>query len=312
MQDKVLNQVIYIKEYIYQKECEEINELQEIVSSKDKVNLKLELDYKLEMYKNLKTGTRKINEFLCYVGDVLVAYMGISCFGGNVAEINGMTHPEWRRKGIFKKLFKLAINECDNRNFNKILLLSDEKSISGIEFIKSLGGEYNFSEYRMELSNNTTVENKKVVNLRKADKSDKIEIERQKLIYFGDEEESKSGVDSNTEETEKIEMDDGFIISDAYMIELNNKVIGKINIEYNNDSAFIFGFGLLPEFRGKGYGKAALKEALKLINERNINKVSLDVAAKNSKALNLYKSCDFKEISVMNYYKYTIDIQYKN
>lgn len=312
MQDKVLNQVIYIKEYIYQKECEEINELQEIVSSKDKVNLKLELDYKLEMYKNLKTGTRKINEFLCYVGDVLVAYMGISCFGGNVAEINGMTHPEWRRKGIFKKLFKLAINECDNRNFNKILLLSDEKSISGIEFIKSLGGEYNFSEYRMELSNNTTVENKKVVNLRKADKPDKIEIERQKLIYFGDEEESKSGVDSNTEETEKIEMDDGFIISDAYMIELNNKVIGKINIEYNNDSAFIFGFGLLPEFRGKGYGKAALKEALKLINERNINKVSLDVAAKNSKALNLYKSCDFKEISVMNYYKYTIDIQYKN
>ena len=42
--------------------------------------------------------------------DILVAYLGISCFGGNIGEINGMTHPDWRRKGIFKKLFEIAMD----------------------------------------------------------------------------------------------------------------------------------------------------------------------------------------------------------
>ena len=60
----------------------------------------------------------------------------------------------------------------------------------------------------------------------------------------------------------------------------------------------------MPDFRGKGYGKAALKEAIRLINEKNIYEVGLDVECKNNTALNLYKSCGFEEKSVMNYYKY--------
>ncbi|NRZ01336.1 GNAT family N-acetyltransferase [Clostridium beijerinckii] len=100
---KEVNHIITMKQYIGEKECKEINELQEIVILNDNVNLKLELDFKLEIQNNSEGSKKKINEFLYYVDDVLVAYLGISCFGGNIAELNGMTHPEWRRKGIFKK-----------------------------------------------------------------------------------------------------------------------------------------------------------------------------------------------------------------
>jgi ribosomal protein S18 acetylase RimI-like enzyme len=212
-----------------------------------------------------------------------------------------MTHPEWRRKGIFKKLFDLAIDECSRNGFKKILLLTDGKSKSGNEFIKAVGGEYDFSEYGMELISQHFLENLFPINLRKAKASDKKELSRQDLIYFSDKEENESFKVLAEEETEQIEEDESRI-KNAYIAELDNEVIGKIHIEYNDYSAFILGFGVLPEFRGKGYGRAVLKAALKLISEKDIKQVELDVADKNSRALNLYKSCGFKEKSVMNYF----------
>jgi ribosomal protein S18 acetylase RimI-like enzyme len=301
MSEKIFNQVICLKETTSEKEYKEINKLEEIISLKDKVNLKLELDYRLKILKHSGNVLKNINEFLYYIDDSLVAYLGISCFGGNIAEINGMTHPDWRRKGIFKKLFELAMNECSKRKFDQILLLTDGKSESGIEFIKAVGGEYEVSEYGMETSNKTYFENISLIKLRKAEMSDKKEIGRQDAIFFYDKKESENLLDEV-----EIRDDAEVRIETSYMIELNNIAIGKINIKYNDNSAFISGFGILPEFRGKGYGKIALKESLKLINEKNINQVGLDVSCKNDTALNLYKSCGFEEKSVMNYYKYDI------
>ena len=299
MSEKTLNQFICLKENISEKEYDEINTLQDIISSKDKVNLKLELDYRLKINKNSDGVLKNINEFLYYEDDILVAYLGISCFGGNIAELNGMTHPSWRRKFIFKKLFELAMNECNKRSFNKILLLTDGKSDSGIKFIEAVGGKYDVSEYRMEVINAISSENIIPINLRKAEKSDKKEIGRQDSIFFYNEKESENLVDKA-----EIRNDAEIRIETSYMIELNNTTIGKINIEYNDNSAFVSGFGILPEFRGKGYGKVALKEAIKLINVININIVQLDVSCKNNRALNLYQSCGFQEQSVMNYYEY--------
>jgi len=293
MLQKAVDQVICLKEYITEKDYKEINSLQEICSINDKVNLKLELDYKLEVAKDSEIVLNNINEFLYYIDDTLVGYLGISRFGRNIGEINGMTHPNWRRKGIFKKLFEIAIDEFSERNFDKILLLSDGKSDSGGEFINNIGGKYDFSEYRMKRVSSVIPERIKSISLRKAGKDDIKEIAKQNSIYFNDSEE-----DMETSEIKEV------LHESTHMVELNGKIIGKINIEYSEKSAFICGFGILPDFRGKGYGKAALKEAIYQINEKSIYEIELDVECKNSTALNLYKACGFEEKSIMNYYKY--------
>ncbi|MTK11833.1 MAG: GNAT family N-acetyltransferase [Clostridiaceae bacterium] len=293
MSEKILNETICLKQYISEKEYKEISHLEELCCSKDKTNLKLELDYKLNTRRNSEIGLKEINEFLYYVEDILVAYLGISSFGGsNIGEINGMTHPDFRRKGLFKKIFELAMEECKKRNFNKVLLLSDGNSNSGVKFINSVCSEYDFSEYRMKLLNKTTLESTSSINLRKAGKLDGKEIGRQNAIFFNHSEECECFLEEE-EELNKI----------TYMVELNERVIGKIGVSYSDDSAFISGFGILPDFRGKGYGKASLKEALRLINEKSIYEIELDVECKNNNALNLYKACGFEELSVMSYYK---------
>jgi ribosomal protein S18 acetylase RimI-like enzyme len=305
-------------------------ELQEICFQKDHTNLKLEVDYKLHVGKTTTERTDNPNEFLYYIDKTLVAYLGICCFGNNIGEINGMTHPDFRRKGIFTELFKLTIKEALSRNYSKILLLSDAASTSGVKFIEHVGGKYNNSEYRMTkvMSGNpssaqeehTSYEGTKYpIALKVARKRDQRELDKLNSIFFGDEDpiyDSVENVESDraqkTISTDIVENKEDFspdapleeLNTTIYMVELENNVIGKINIEYTDHDAFIFGFGILPDFRGQGYGRATLQEALWLIAERNISSTGLDVVCTNSRALNLYKSLGFEEQSVMNYYQY--------
>jgi ribosomal protein S18 acetylase RimI-like enzyme len=280
-------------QFISEKEYADINQLQKLCYSKDQTNLKLELDYKLYVSKSAKSNSNRINEYLYYVNDTLVAYLGICCFGENIGELNGMSHPDWRGNGIFHKLFLLAANECTKRNFSKILLLSDGKSSLGLEFIKSVGGVYDSSEYRMVLRNGMVFGDTYPVSLRPAVKEDYKEIVKQNMIFFNDPPESENA---------PIEEDAPNNIT--YMVELADVIIGKIKIEYGDDSAFIYGFGIMPDYRGKGYGKAALKKALQIIQAKNITNIALDVVCTNSNALNLYQACGFEEVSIMNYYQY--------
>lgn len=283
---------IKLKQYLVEEDFKEVNGLKEVCDLEDRTNLKLELEYKRNMVKDTET-TNNINEFLYYIGDKLVSYLGISSFGGNKDEINGMTHPMWRRNGIFTKLLNHAIIECQTRQ-KKLLLLSDGNSNSGISFIKSVGGSYAFSEYRMKMKDKVCIHEDSSIELREANNADQLIIRKLDQILF-------DGIDAESEEI--------FIYGSnnpnefTYMIENSGKIIGKIRVEYSDNVAFIYGFGLFPNYRGKGYGKAALGNTLCKIYKNGIVNVELDVECKNATALNLYKSLGFKEESVMNYYE---------
>ncbi len=284
-------------EFISEDEYHQIKQLQAICYAKDQTNLKLELDYKLYIGSVAKSSSNKISEFLYYVDDTLVAYLGISCFGENKGELNGMTHPDFRGDGIFDRLFALATNECKYRNFSKVVLLSDGNSSLGIEFIKSVGGIYDSSEYRMKLNSNSTFEGTYPVTLRIATKEDHQEIAKQNAIFFND----------PLEESESTPFEENAPNIITYMIELSGTVIGKVLVEYGESSAFLFGFGILPDYRRKGYGKASINETLRIIKQKNISEIELDVVCINSNALNLYKSCGFEQVSIMNYYEYPMN-----
>ena len=294
MSNNMLEEAVCLKQYITKKDYEEIKELETICTAKEKISLKLELYYRLNQSKSAELGMNKINEFLYYIDGKLVSYLGISSFGANVAEINGMTHPKFRKNGLFRKLFQLAMEECHKREFDKILLLTDDKSGTGTAFIRKTSAEYDFSEYRMKAVNNLSSSIAETITLRKASQADVKEIIRQNVIYFNDKE--------ITEDNYSIDED---ALSTTYMVELKGITIGKIGIEYSNSTAYICGFGILPEFRGKSFGRAALTAAMKLCHQNNFTEIELDVACKNKKALNLYTSCGFEEQSVMNYYSIT-------
>lgn len=269
------------------RELKDIEILAAICNQHDMLTLKINP----EMLK--KRSGKECNDYLYYSGEKLVGFLGLYGFGREEIEMSGMVHPDFRRKGIFSGLFEEAEKERTNRKVERLLIICESKSESGIKFALSKGAEYSFSEYYMELENNTNEINLKEygITLRPGTKDDIQNIKKQDGIYFGIPGDS---------------IDDEFVIrrlDNTYIAERESKIIGKINITKNIGVTFISGFGVLPEYRGNGFGREILGLAL-LEGQKTVNgKAALEVAAINKNALNLYKSYGFKEITGYDYYK---------
>lgn len=289
----VKSQKIILKKYLDENDIKLIRNLEDICLKEDNINLKLELEYRIEIKKDYNKSLNDVNEILYYLNDELIGYAGISAFSRNIAEINGMVHPSFRRKGIFTKIIEIALDECRKRNFKEILLLGDDKSASAMKFIEKTKAIYSFSECRMtclewevkEINNESIVV--------KATNKNAEDIDRLNTLFFGD-------VSSEMILPEDEEKNNNI----TYFIKIDDKIIGKIKTSKEEEnSIYISGFGIIPEYRRKGYGRASLVKVLNKLKGENISKIELDVEIKNKNALNLYKSCGFKEGSIMNYYR---------
>ncbi|HWR61561.1 MAG TPA: GNAT family N-acetyltransferase [Clostridia bacterium] len=289
------NPYIKLKEKISKEDYEDISGLQRLCLETDRTSLKLELDYKLNRAMAASGDTDSINEFMYYDGDRLIGYIGICRFGGDSMEVNGMVHPGYRRRGVFRKLFSLARDEWEKSGHIGMLLLSDAGSEAGQGFIRSVQAGYDHSEYEMYLRGNmdSSLPESRVV-LRKADNSDSGEIVRQNAIYFDSEPGEVAAI--LPEEEEKC----GMLI---YMAEVDGRTIGKVHLETGGDVYGIYGLGVLPGYRRSGYGREILNRAVEMLRGTGGREIMLQVAATNRNALNLYKSCGFVETSTMDYYK---------
>ncbi len=289
---KILNPSIKLKNVINRSDYENIKNLENICSEYDNTSLKLELDYKLSNSKPKEVDLVNINEFMYYNGDELIGYMGICDFGGDEIEVNGMVHPGYRRMGVFKRLFSLVRDEWQKRKSSSMLLLSDHDSTPGIEFIKSVCDGYAHSEYDMILNiDNFQKLKSERLKLRKVTRDDASEIARQNSIYFNME----------FSEEENIETEGGYK-NITYMAENEGGAVGKVRIELNNKLGGIYGLGVMPEYRGLGFGRKILSMAIEELLKHKAGSIFLQVLTNNKNALNLYKSCGFEERYTMDYY----------
>lgn len=301
----IQNPWIKLKENVDEEDYALIQQFQEQCIQADSIALKLELDYKrrvaAENGKSKGHNLKNVNEFMYFDGQELVGYIGICHFGGaeSPVEMNGMVHPEYRRQGIFNVLSRLAMAEWKRRNAASMLLLTDRKSIGGQGFIRTLGAQYHHSEYEMYLRRDPSKPVQATsdgITIRRATNEDAKEIARQNTIYFNDGSEEEIVILPETEEQR------GMAI---YIAEYNQRVIGKIHLSLLAGIGGIYGFGVLPEFRGKGFGRTILTMAVAQLLQDGANEVMLQVAADNANALQLYESCGFLATSTMDYYELT-------
>lgn len=304
---------IKLKENIDAEDYELINQLQESCIKNDQSALKLELDYKLGVSSENSTDVHNINEFMYFDGEHLVGYMGICNFGGPW-EVNGLVDPEYRRHGVFTKLYELVLDEWKRKKSGNMLLLSDRNSESGQKFIAGTGAEYKHSEYEMYLKQDASfpAQEQLAVTFRKATNADAREIARQNAIYFNDDEYDENDFEENEQGDQEIAFQNEDIIlpeeeekrgMTSYLVEKDGQIIGKVNLQLTSKLGAIFGLGVLPQHRRKGYGRALLLMAIVKLKEANAKEIMLQVAAENANALNLYKSCGFEETSTMDYFE---------
>ncbi|NMM62691.1 GNAT family N-acetyltransferase [Clostridium sp. P21] len=83
----------------------------------------------------------------------------------------------------------------------------------------------------------------------------------------------------------------------AVFLKKDGKHIGYGQIIIEDNTPFIVNFGILEEYRGKGYSKSLFTYLLKICSFNGFDQVKIKVKISNIVALNLYKSLDFKTLS---------------
>jgi ribosomal protein S18 acetylase RimI-like enzyme len=140
------------------------------------------------------------------------------------------------------------------------------------------------------------------VAFRKATNQDAREVARHNAIYFGEE---------RNEEYTPSRDDFGLLMPEEeerkgmtiYFAQMGDQVIGKVHLQLIAGVGGIYGLGVLPEFRGKGFGRAVLQGAVDKLKEAGAKEIMLQVATGNANALHLYESCGFVTTSTMDYFE---------
>ncbi|MEY8000000.1 GNAT family N-acetyltransferase [Clostridium sp. Mt-5] len=90
------------------------------------------------------------------------------------------------------------------------------------------------------------------------------------------------------------EIQDYYFERGAVFLKKSNKHIGYGQFIIEKGIPVIVNFGIIKEYRGKGYSKCLLTYLLKLIYSNGFNKIIIKVKDSNYIALNLYKSIGFE------------------
>jgi len=211
------------------------------------------------------------------------------------AEISGFVHPSYRKKGIFKKLLSKAEEELSAFNIPSLLFVCNDQSESGLLMLKKAEIPYDFTEYSMKLDTGIAYQ-KTGITLKRAFKKSVDEfIDLNVKIFNGSAANARMMLENTFQSEDR----------HCYAFLHDNSVVGMGCIAYTKpeDTAFIFGFGVLPECRGKGLGKLALYELAHYIHSNYKKSAGLEVNSRNQAALSLYTSLGFKTESAYHYYR---------
>ena len=85
--------------------------------------------------------------------------------------------------------------------------------------------------------------------------------------------------------------------------ETDNKIVGFLNYDSIYDKAEIEYIYVDPLYRNKNIATHLLNEMIRLLNESNINSITLEVRSDNTSAIKFYEKNNFKNAAIRkNYY----------
>ncbi|MCG1023548.1 GNAT family N-acetyltransferase [Sutcliffiella horikoshii] len=268
-------------------QLKQIKELQSACEKEGEFELKLNEDMLETRDDNSK------EDFFHYEDGHLVGFLG--CYGfGNKVEMTGMVHPDYRRKGIFTKLFAEAVGEVKKQENTTILLNAPSSSASAKKFLDSIPCTFEMAEYQMKWEAGELFEATSII-IRPSSSQEDMEAEiNLEMACFGFTEQEARSFNQRMKQLNS---------EDMYIIEAEGRTAGKIRVSETNGEAWIYGFAVFPELQGKGIGRKALSKVVKMETAKGFP-VFLEVEARNAHALKLYESCGFRSYHSQDYYKY--------
>ncbi len=250
------------------------------------------LHMRLSLDELRKRSGDEARDLLYYEDGALVGYLAIDGWGKE-RELTGMVRPGYRRRGIFSQLFAAAKKEYQRLGVRKLILVCEQSSASGQAFVKTTGAQRGYAEHEMVLG---TFKERRIfhegLQMRQANSGDLDAIA------------SILAADSGNVEAEKQWV--GKLFDDPsrrfYLATLHGKPVGCLRLDDMGDQVGMYAFEIRVGYRGLGYGRQMLEEAIRTIRAETQKRVMLDVETGNTNAIGLYRSCGFEVKTTYDYY----------
>lgn len=258
--------------------------------------------------------------FLVLDGADLVGYLSIFLPDKNTAELNVLIHPDYRRRGIFTELLQRAKSALSSIRTKEYIFVCEPSSSDAIAAMLAMNARKRSSEYQMLLENSeaisqsfrkgmsatdsleTTIGKQKQIlcsrpgELLEATPDDLPLLGRMNALFFETSEEMGEFFAEDSYYTP------GITVYKYVITDKNKKTvpIGTVCFCEESFSGNIFGLGILPEYRGHGYGKSLLQTLLTRIPADK--KIYLQVSSQNAAAFQLYQKAGFKIMAQQDFW----------
>jgi ribosomal protein S18 acetylase RimI-like enzyme len=241
-------------------------------------------------------------DFLYYDDGKIVGYIALDDRGVETKELFGMVHPAYRRRGVFRRLFRVALDICRLQGVKHLVLVCERASPSGRAFVRSVGATYDFSEHEMVLTDfSPRGQFDDHLSVRVAGVED---IDA--LVYV----QSAAFDDPEAVVRRRITRYMADPLCCYYLALFGEESVGceepagSLRLELD-DEVGIYAFGIHPAYQGRGYGRQMAEEVIQQVraDQRTGQRaIMLDVETDNVHALSLYRSCGFQIRATYDYY----------
>ncbi len=230
---------------------------------------------------------------MAYAGKQLVGFVSLFTPTPGEAELAGFVHPRYRKRGIFTQLTERAGCQLQLYAVPAMVYVCNRDSQAGRAVMGHRACRLRDTEHFMEQSPEKQIPISEVA-CRKAGTE-----ERELLIDI-----NCSVFDEEHIIAEKMVANLLASGATAYLLVYKGSIIGMgcSSVSRRSRAVFLFGFGLLPRFRGSGLGRSAFNALLLAIRQSSAKPITLEVSSSNGAALKLYRESGFRTIATYDYF----------
>lgn len=231
-----------------------------------------------------------VEDLLWWDGERLVGFLGLYAFWAPTVELVGMVHPAARRRGIATALLDAALPLCRTRDYDQVLLVVPRTSTAGRTLALRRGAQLEHSEHALVLAGATQEgTSDPLITVRRATAADASAVSGLLTQAFGRPHDLT--LERSTSDSER-----------TLVIELCGEVVGTLRVSLDRDGAGVYGFAVDPAFQGRGVGRDVLRRVCSQLLSDGAQRVGLEVAVDNDRALRLYTSVGFTRVTTEDYY----------